>query len=76
VPNTTLVDQSEPITFAQLAYRFTKQGLTKENYRRTFPLPLSFEDITDPRLASEIVGYRPLIDWFHHSRRSPSREKT
>jgi hypothetical protein len=72
----TRVDGSDPITFAMLAHRFRKQGLTKENYRRTFRLSLSYEDITDPENASEIVGYRPLIDWFYHGRRSPSRSST
>jgi hypothetical protein len=72
----TLVDHAEPLTFRQLAHRFTKQGMTKENYRRRFHLPLSFDDIMSPKLASEIVGYRPLVDWFHHARKSPSRAST
>jgi hypothetical protein len=59
----TLVDNSAPITFAQLAHRFTKLGMTKENYRRRFHLPLSFEDILNPALADEIVGYRSLITY-------------
>jgi hypothetical protein len=74
-PEATLVDHAEPLTFAQLANRFEKLGMTKDNYRRRFHLPLSFEDITSPTFASEIVGYRPLIDWFHHARKSSSRAK-
>jgi hypothetical protein len=58
----TLVDNTAPITFAQLATRFTERGMTKEKYQ-AFGLPLSFEDVVNPALADEIVGYRPLINY-------------
>jgi hypothetical protein len=60
----TLVDNAEPVTFGQLAARFSARGLTAAAYQH-FNLPLSFNDIMDPNLADEIVGYRALIDWFN-----------
>jgi hypothetical protein len=72
----TLVDNAPPITFADLARRFAKLGLTADAYRRRFKLPLAFADIVNPKLASEIVGYRPLITWYFHGRKAPSSTKT
>jgi hypothetical protein len=66
----TLVDNAPPITFSQLAHRFKKFGMTAEKYRRLFHIPLSFEDITSPRFASEIVGYRKLTQWFNAKHRA------
>jgi hypothetical protein len=57
----TLVDHAEPLTFGELAARFTKLGMTQEKYTRRFNLPLSYADILNPALADEIVGYRQLI---------------
>jgi hypothetical protein len=57
-----LVDSAAPITFGQLAARFAERGMTKETYA-AFRLPLSFEDITNPALADEIVAYRRLITY-------------
>jgi hypothetical protein len=56
----TLVDGAAPITFRELASRFRKYDMTGEKYQRTFRLPLSFADITNPDLGREIVGYRSL----------------
>jgi len=55
------IDNAAPITFMELAHRFTKQGMTADAYRRRFKLPLSFADIVNPKFASEIVGYCSLI---------------
>jgi hypothetical protein len=60
----TLVDNSAPITFAQLAHRFAERGMSSAAYQ-TFNLPLRYADITDPDLADEIVGYRSLVAWFN-----------
>jgi hypothetical protein len=67
------VDNAPPITFADLSRRFTKLGMTADAYRRRFKLPLSFEDIINPAFRNEIVGYRPLIEWFHRGRASRSQ---
>ena len=61
---TTLVDNAAPITFGQLAHRFHESGLTATAYQ-SFRVPLSFEDVTNPALADEIVGYRNLVVWFN-----------
>jgi hypothetical protein len=68
----TLVDHAEPLTFEELAARFNKLGMTPEKYK-AFKLPLSFEDITNPALSSEIVGYRRLLALYAHGRRRSSR---
>jgi hypothetical protein len=59
--DTCLVDHAAPVTFAQLATRFNKLGMTQEKYQRRFNLPLSYADIVNPALADEIVAYRQLI---------------
>ena len=64
------VDNTPALTFEGLVHRFARLGMTAESYRRRFKLPLSFEDITNPKNAAEIVAYRPLIEWFHHGRTS------
>jgi hypothetical protein len=69
------VDNAPPITFGQLAHRFRKLGVTTESYRRRFRLPLSFEDILNPRLASEIVGYRNLIGLVSPRPKVPAEAK-
>jgi len=63
----TLVDNAAPVTFGQLAARFSARGLTAAAYQ-SFHLPLSFEDITNPALADEIVGYRQLIAYVNKKR--------
>jgi hypothetical protein len=67
------VDNTDPITFAQLAHPFTKQGMTEASYKRRFRIPLDYKDIINPAFASEVVGYRCLIGWYHRGRPSLQR---
>jgi hypothetical protein len=62
----TLVDNAPPLSFGELAARFADRGMTRAAYQ-TFNLPLTYEDLTDPDLADEIVGYRALVRWFYES---------